>query len=249
MAGFVPCDLSYTVLMWKLALTHPIQAVVASGMLLRLVCVCLYFIKFIPPIHILLKYHYSSCDSKMYLPTSITAVLSVSGLVSAINLPNINGTFVKREVLHPNGSTVNVYIRDSFNHAHDKRFYGTFHNDTEYSHSEICFETNFVPTTTDDSALSNDCSVIEAELQAHIGFFETGDYRGTDLNLLAVCGTCAFGAKRLDGQDGRVDIGSKDVVDNFNSALIRFARGGHVGTTGNFTCQSVPINWAIVRAP
>ncbi|KAI0134916.1 putative necrosis-inducing factor-domain-containing protein [Daldinia grandis] len=194
-------------------------------------------------------YHYPYSRANMYLSTSIATALTASGLVSAVQLPNIDGTFMKREVQHPNGSTVDVYLRDSFRHANDKRFYQTFHNDTEYAHTEICFETNFVPTTTADSALCDDCSTIETELKAHSGFFETGDYSGTNLNLLAVCGTCAFGVKRLDGASARVDIGSKDVVDNFDSAIIRFARGGHVGVTGNFTCQSAPINWAIVRAP
>ncbi|KAI1463016.1 putative necrosis-inducing factor-domain-containing protein [Daldinia caldariorum] len=185
----------------------------------------------------------------MYLTTFIATALGVSGLVTAIQLPNLDGAFTKRQVQHPNGSTVDVYLRDSFRHTNKKRFWKTFHNDTEYSHTDICFETNFVPTTTADSALCDDCSAIETELKNNSGFFETGDYSGTDLNIIAVCGTCAFGVKRLDGQSGRVDIGSRDVVDNFDSAIIRFARGGHVGVTGNFTCESVPINWAIVRAP
>ncbi|KAK6953837.1 hypothetical protein Daesc_003799 [Daldinia eschscholtzii] len=202
--------------MWKLALLHPIQAgdfcrghptftTTASSILLRLILIISQ------PQH----------QAKMHLPVFIGMALSLSGLVTSVSLPNVEGTFTKRQVQHPNGSTVDVYLRDSFRHTKERRFYKTFHNDTEYTHTEICFETNFVPTTTSDSALCDDCSAIETELQSHSGFFETGDYRGTDLNIIAVCGTCAFGVKRLDGSSGRVDIGSKDVVDNFDSAIIR----------------------------
>lgn len=161
----------------------------------------------------------------MYLATYSAAILAcIPGLAAAIPLPELKGMFTEHQVKHSNGSTATVYLRDSYTPSRDsidtldKRFYRYFHNDTR---PEICAETNFVATTTSDSALSDDCSAIMTELRAHPGFFETGDYVGNDYNYLAMCGTCAFGVYRTDGLSSPVDIGSKDVVDNINSALIR----------------------------
>ncbi|KAI1099667.1 putative necrosis-inducing factor-domain-containing protein [Jackrogersella minutella] len=181
-----------------------------------------------------------------------TIILGISILVAAIPLPSLDGTFIERQVQHPNGSTVNVYIKNGYKSSHgglvslNKRFYETYHNDT--SKYEICAETNFVDTSTLDSALSSDCSAIITELKTNPGFFETGGYTGNEYNYLAVCGTCAFGVHRTDGLSSRVDIGSADVIDNINVAIIRFPVDDHVGATGNFTCNSAPINWAILRA-
>ncbi|KAI2619151.1 putative necrosis-inducing factor-domain-containing protein [Hypoxylon sp. NC1633] len=179
--------------------------------------------------------------------------LSLAGLGIATQLPGLNGTFVEHQVQHSDGSAVYIYLRDSYRpsqHASvgalDKRFYETYHNDTHKN--EVCAETDFIETTTPESALCSDCSVIITELKANPGFFETGDYIGIDYNYLAVCGTCAFGVYRTDGLSTRVDIGSKDVADNINVALIRFQRDNHVGATGVFSCNSTAINWAILRA-
>ncbi|KAI0148332.1 putative necrosis-inducing factor-domain-containing protein [Hypoxylon sp. NC0597] len=185
----------------------------------------------------------------MYLNSISTILLAAIGVATAIQLPGLNGTFIGRQVQNANGTAVNVYLRDSYNPSRrsiGKRFYYTYHNDT--SKDEICAETNFVKTSTLDSALTSDCSAIMTELKENPGFFETSDYTGNEYNYLAVCGTCAFGVHRLDGLSSSVNIGSKDVVDNINSALIRFPIEGHVGATGNFTCNSAPINWAILRA-
>ncbi|KAI0837861.1 putative necrosis-inducing factor-domain-containing protein [Hypoxylon sp. FL0890] len=170
------------------------------------------------------------------------------GLATAIQLPGLSGNFIERRTQQPNGSSVTIYVQDSYKPSHrsiGKRFYETYHNDT--SKYEICAETNFVDTSTLDSALTSDCSAIMTELRANPGFFETGDYEGNECNYLVVCGTCAFGVHRTDGLSSPVDIGSKDVVDNLNSAIIRFPIDGHVGATGNFTCNEAPINWEILR--
>ncbi|KAI1451757.1 putative necrosis-inducing factor-domain-containing protein [Annulohypoxylon moriforme] len=180
-----------------------------------------------------------------------TAFIAISNFAAAIQLRDLNGTFIERQVQHPNGSIVSVYIRDSYKaplgdvDSLNKRFYKTYHND---NHTEICAETNFVDTSTLESALCSDCSAIITELKANPGFFETGDYTDNEYNYLTVCGSCAFGVHRTDGLSSRVDIGSKDVIDNINSALIRFSVDDHVGATGNFTCNSSPINWAILKA-
>ncbi|KAI6087748.1 putative necrosis-inducing factor-domain-containing protein [Hypoxylon rubiginosum] len=178
------------------------------------------------------------------------AVLSASSLGTAVRIPGLNGKFIAHPVSDTDGYNLNVYIRDSYRDgvdAHEKRFYETFHNDS--SKFEICAETTFVDDYTTDGALGDDCSTIQAELSANPGYFETGDYTGSEYNYLAVCGTCAFGVYRLDGSSSAVNIGSKDIVDNINSALIRFQRTGHVGVKGNFTCSdSVPISWAIMKA-
>ncbi|KAI1373290.1 putative necrosis-inducing factor-domain-containing protein [Hypoxylon crocopeplum] len=177
--------------------------------------------------------------------------LGMTRLGTSTRLPCVNGTFVEHQIQHSNGSTVKMYLRDSYQPSQkgagdpSKRFYETYHNDTQKY--EICAETNFIETTTADSALCDDCSAIMTQLRASPGFFETGDYTDSDYNYLAVCGTCAFGVYRTDGLSARVDIGSKDVVDNINVALIRFQRDGHVGATGTFACNSAPINWAILR--
>ncbi|OTA84496.1 hypothetical protein M434DRAFT_16410 [Hypoxylon sp. CO27-5] len=184
----------------------------------------------------------------MYLKSNSVMLLAVVSVATAIQIPGLNGTFIERQVQNANGSAINVYLRDSYNpsgRSVGKRFYKTYHNDTRKY--EICFETNFVKTTTLDSALTSDCAAIMTELKTTPGYFETGDYTGNGYNYLALCGTCAFGVYRLDGLSSSVDIGSKDVVDNINSALIRFPIEGHVGATGNFTCDSAPINWAILR--
>ncbi|KAI1413841.1 putative necrosis-inducing factor-domain-containing protein [Hypoxylon sp. FL1857] len=176
-------------------------------------------------------------------------ILAAASLATAILLPGFSGTYIEYQAQHPNGGTVPIYLKDSYKPRRrgvGKRFYETYHNDT--SKEEICAETNFVDTTTLESALSSDCSAIMTELRANPGFFETGDYEGDGINCLVVCQTCAFGVHRTDGLSSSVDIGSKDVVDNLNSAIIRFPIEGHVGATGNFTCNSAPINWAIVRA-
>ncbi|KAI4868009.1 putative necrosis-inducing factor-domain-containing protein [Hypoxylon rubiginosum] len=185
---------------------------------------------------------------KMHLAKSTAlAFLGASSLGTAVRLPGINGEYFKQ---YANGNGANVYIRNSYHDgldAHSKRFYETYHNDTKKF--EICAETNFVDTYTTDGALGADCSDIMEELEANPGYFETGDYVGSDYNYLAVCGTCAFGVYRLDGSNAEVNIGSKDVVDNIYSALNRFQRNGHVGAKGNFTCgDSIPISWAILKA-
>ncbi|KAI1383696.1 putative necrosis-inducing factor-domain-containing protein [Hypoxylon trugodes] len=182
---------------------------------------------------------------------TISVLLGILGSATAIRLPTHHGSFVQLQIHHPNGSTVNMYLRDSYKPAssigaHGKRFYSTYHNDTQ--DFEICAETNFVETSTSDSALSSDCSAIVTELKANPGFFETGNYTDNEYNYLAVCGTCAFGVYRTDGLSSGVNIGSKDVVDNINVSIIRFPYDGHVGATGNFTCNSAPIDWAILRA-
>ncbi|KAI1205790.1 putative necrosis-inducing factor-domain-containing protein [Annulohypoxylon truncatum] len=187
----------------------------------------------------------------MQLSIFTTWAFLVSSFATAVQLPGLNGTFVERQVQHPNGSIVNVYLRDSYKpplsdvDSLDKRFYETYHNG---NHTEICAETNFVDTSTLESALCSDCSAIITELKANPGFFETGDYMDSEYSYLTVCGTCAFGVHRTDGLSSRVDIGSKDVIDNINSAIIRFPVDDHVGATGNFTCNSAPINWAILKA-
>ncbi|KAI1090267.1 putative necrosis-inducing factor-domain-containing protein [Rostrohypoxylon terebratum] len=170
--------------------------------------------------------------------------LSVFDCAIATQLPGLNETFIERQVQHDNGSIVNVYIRDSYKAPLGKRFYNTYHDS---NHTEICAETNFVDTSTLESALCSDCSAIITALKTNPGFFETGDYTDSEFQYLAVCGTCAFGVHRTDGLSSRVDIGSKDVIDNINSAIIRFPVDEHVGATGNFTCNSAPISWAILR--
>ncbi|OTB01080.1 hypothetical protein M426DRAFT_25930 [Hypoxylon sp. CI-4A] len=189
----------------------------------------------------------------MYFSTSVIAtLLAASDLATAIPALALDGTFTEHQVRHTNGSDVNVYLRNSYVdmnsdvYKHEKRFYKTYHNDT--SKFEICAETNFVDTSTLDSALTSDCSAIMTELRANPGYFDTGDYTNNEFNCLAVCGTCAFGVRRTDGLSSQVNVGSKDVVDNLNSAVIRFPLEGHVGATGNFTCNSAPINWAIMKA-
>ncbi|KAI1775766.1 putative necrosis-inducing factor-domain-containing protein [Hypoxylon cercidicola] len=176
------------------------------------------------------------------------ALLTASG--TAVRLPGINGKFVEYSIQNSD-SSVKVHLRDSYHDgidAHHKRFYETYHNDT--NKFEICAETNFVDTYNRNGALGSDCSNIMAELEANPGYFETAEYTGDDYNYLAVSGTCAFGVYRLDDSSSEVDIGSKDVVDNIYSALARFQRMGHVGAKGNFTCSnSVPISWAILKAP
>ncbi|KAI0380368.1 putative necrosis-inducing factor-domain-containing protein [Hypomontagnella monticulosa] len=182
---------------------------------------------------------------------AIAILACILNLAAAIPLPDLKGAFTEHQIEHSNGSTVTVSLHDSYTPSRDsidtldKRFYKIFHNGTR---PEICAETNFVATTTSDSALSDDCSAIMTELRAHPGFFETGDYAANGYNYLAVCGTCAFGVLRTDGLSSPVDIGSKDVVDNINSALIRFPINNRVGAMGNFTCNSAPISWAILRA-
>ncbi|KAL7629770.1 hypothetical protein AAE478_001293 [Parahypoxylon ruwenzoriense] len=178
--------------------------------------------------------------------------LSTSSLGAPIPLPNSSGAFNSRQVWKSNRSTMSKYRRNSHKYfgnsagAHRKRFYANYHNDA-HTH-EICAETNFVETSSLDSALYGDCEAIVTDLRANPGYFETGDYAGSGYNYLTTCGTCAFGVFRTDGLSERVDIGDKDVIDNINSALIRFDRDGHVGATGNFTCNSAPITWAILRA-
>ncbi|KAI2472480.1 putative necrosis-inducing factor-domain-containing protein [Annulohypoxylon bovei var. microspora] len=189
----------------------------------------------------------------MYLSTfTITIFLVVSNLAKAIQLPGINGSFVEHQVQHPNGSIVSVYVRDSYKSppssssidSLDKRFYEIYHYNTE---PEICAETNFVGNSTPDSALCSDCSVIITRLTSNWGFFETGDYKNSEYNYLTTSGTCTFAVRRTDGLNLPVNIGSKDVIDNLNVSLIRFSSDDHVGATGNFTCGSSLMNWAILR--
>ncbi|KAI0173260.1 putative necrosis-inducing factor-domain-containing protein [Hypoxylon sp. FL1284] len=187
---------------------------------------------------------------KMHLVNFIAlALLGVSSLGAAARLPGIDGEFTRHTVAYRDSENVDVYVRDSYRSGAEtlsKRFYQTYHNDSQ--RFEICAETNFVDTYATDGALGADCEAIMAGLDASPGFFETGGYAGSQYNYLAVSGTCAFGVYRLDGSDSEVSIGSKDVVDNLNSALIRFQRQGHVGAEGNFTCSdSVPISWAILK--
>ncbi|KAI0897190.1 putative necrosis-inducing factor-domain-containing protein [Annulohypoxylon nitens] len=186
-----------------------------------------------------------------YFILTVSIFLSVFDCAAATQLLGLNGTFIERQVQHDNGSIVNVYLRDSYKtplsnkDTLGKRFYNSYHNG---NHTEICAETNFVDTSTLESALCSDCSAIMTALKANPGFFETGDYTDNEFHYLTMCGTCAFGVHRTDGLSSRVDIGSKDVVDNINSAIIRFPVDDHVGATGNFTCNSAPIYWAILRA-
>lgn len=98
----------------------------------------------------------------MYL--SAFTKLIFLGLGAATQLPGLGDSFTEYQVQHSNGRTVNMYLRDSYQSLNgsggtiNKRFYKTYHNDT-HSH-EICAETNFVETSTSESALGNDCSAI-----------------------------------------------------------------------------------------
>ncbi|KAI1765404.1 putative necrosis-inducing factor-domain-containing protein [Hypoxylon sp. FL1150] len=194
--------------------------------------------------------HFASTMKMHLVKYTVLGFLRASSLATAVLIPGLNGNYIAHPVQDTDGSSANVYIRDSYRDgvdAHEKRFYETYHNDS--SKFEICAETTFVDAYETDGALGDDCLTIQAELKANPGYFETGDYAGGDYNYLAVSGTCAFGVYRLDGSSSVVNIGSKDVVDNINSALIRFQRTGHVGVKGNFTCSdSIPISWAIMKA-
>ncbi|ORY61711.1 putative necrosis-inducing factor-domain-containing protein [Pseudomassariella vexata] len=175
-----------------------------------------------------------------------------TSLAFASVLPGIKGTFNNHHVHHPNGSTISVYIRDSYHVpklTRRKRFYQMYHVESESSN--LCGPSSFVDETATDSALVSDCRAINAAFEKVHGYFETGDYSGgeNNFNTLAVAGNCVFGVARRDGQAGRVDVGDTDLINLVNNAIGDFQRDGKVGARGDMECGVVPMRWRIYPRP